>query len=957
MRNVVLYPTYEYALRMRKMAADQAAFDSFATLHTTPSAFFLQAWDVWGDERKIVDGVERKIIVQSLLQQQSVLASTPGTIEALARFIGDYAGLPTLLGEGLARIKEKESLSENTSGVECAIGDVIQAYFETLKTKRFIELGEAIAYLSAVIPQTSFSFKAQPVLSESMKAFFAKRGVLPDYISEPPSSDKFWGMHQANGFSTVLLKPAGVDVQAFQIQSYIERVLQKRSKKSEERSADRFQIGIIAPNIQALHTRLTPVLLTSSASRGERAKIQLRDYVAFTHTEFGKALKALYLLLTQDPQWIEATTTFARSPYAEIRKETLEVDDDARAHGAEMLGETDHADKRSDLSQRMLIARKINAYLRSHHGTTPADAWAMLQKYFITPEYFEEFLTDFDASAGLAYFTDLANHIFAGDEVARRREVSAICAMRDVYDKAREYIAHPYDVLYLLDSLRVQVSYCHDNKTSKRAYVDGCADESRATSLDPSADGQLNDVCDIEIVCMGKNAMRSLMPDSYDVLIVADATSDDFSVVDKPGALESMRLALGLPESRGKIDEAYSTIASLMSAVRKELVFSVPQKNGKAEDVYPAFFCSEIVTHAPQVLQEEMGEEDLEATLTVCDEQMRVQMRGDDGYQSWSLATIGSLQTFSLIDMIRTVQEDNVLLPLLSPTDLETYHECPYKWFISKRIRPASINEGFDLLAAGNFVHAVFYSLYNELHKQGISRITPDDLDGAHRLLDSVIDQQMADQQKEKKGYIPMNKNEEGIYAQLIAALHNNLIYQAECFAGFAPTKLESSIEVNDEIDFAGARLHGRVDRIDTNREDGFIVIDYKGSVSKKGCGSKAQTRDEVELPRNLQALIYAQAIKRQQEKKPYGAFYLNYKAKDPKNFLAGSYNPAVFDLGQFATKKSEVELSFDIYLDQIEALCESLVGSLRSGNIAPNPQSSEACQWCPAFGCPLRLM
>ena len=927
LRNVILYPTYEYALRMRKRVADQADVDAFGKLFTTPGTYFMQAWDVWGDERKIVDEVERKIIMQSLLQQQEVLGTTPGTIESLARFVKDYAGLPALREESALLLQETEESLDHSFAIKYAVCKVIRNYFETLTEKNLIEFGDAIRYLGGVIPETQYTFIAQPVLTESMKDFFAERSVLPDYINVSPSSDEFWEQLQDNVPNTTLLKPAGVDAQSLQIQVYIKDVLQKRHY---ERIDTPLRIGIIAPDIQALYVRLASLLLTIATSYHERIKLEVQDYVAFTHTEFGKALKAIWLLYKQDPSWIEAATTFARSPYAEMRS------------GAEGV-------------HKGTIARELNRYLRSHHGATPVDAWIKLQENFTTLEYFEEFLTDINSGTGLLYFIELANTVFAADEVARHREVHALCAMRDVYHKACGYLTDLHDVWYLLESLRVPVAYCHTNYPAIGTDInDVDIDNTDANNINETNrnDAALKKATGVEIVCMSKDAIRSLIPDSFDMLIVSDATSDDFSVVDKPGALEDLRVALGLPQEQKRIDEAYNTIASFVNAVREELVFSVPQKNGNAEEVYPAFFCSEIMAHTSHLHEMTLGEDNLEATLTVCDAQLCAQMCFEDDYESLPVATPGTLQTCSLIDMIPTVQQDCVRMPLLSPTELEAYRDCPYKWFTSQCIRPESLDYGFDALAAGNFVHAVFCSLYTTLHEQGIKRVTSDNLEVAHRVLASVIDEQMAKQIKEKQGYIPMDKNEESIYEQLVACLHANLIYQSECFSGFAPTELEYHIATSDGIDFAHARLHGRIDRVDTNDTGGYIVVDYKGSITNKYGGSKAETRDEVELPKNLQALIYAQAFKKLQDKKlqdarPCGAFYLNYKAKEPKGLLAGSYNPAVLDVGQFTTKGSEVAISFEVYLDQIEELYKPFVDALCSGDIVPNPQSKHACEWC----------
>lgn len=903
MRNVIFYPTYTYALQMRKRAASSVTPDSFGTLHTTPHAYFLESWDVWGDERNIIDGVERKLIVQSLLSQQDELSSTAGTIEAIARFIGDYAGLPNLRTESQRIVQEFHVATDKTNVTEYTVCSVIVNYFNELDEKHLIEQGDAITYLSDVIPPAQYSFVAYPMLTLPMQQFFKDRKESLDSITGVLSSDNFWENQQGDIPPITVLKPTGIDAQPLHIQRELERLIATLRNKE---LGNTMRIGLISPNIQALYVRLAPVLLRMATLQENKITLSLQTRVPFTHTEFGKALFAFWSLLLQEPSWKEATTTFARSPYAEIS---------------------------GDVS-RSTLARSLNTYVRSHQGVTPADAWMQLKEKFTTPDYFEEIITSFDSKTGLSYFTGLANSLFAGDEVARRCEVGAIGALHDIYDKAHAYLRDPYDVRYLLESVQIPISYC-------------CSNYSHETEL------IVRDT-DVEIICMDKQALGSLTPESFDVLVVADATSDDYSVIDKPGALESLRLALELPEKTKRIEEAYTTIASLRDAAKEKLVFSIPQKNAQAEETYPALFYSELAAHASEIQEEILGEDDLVATLTVCDTETCVQMREHDGYETWPSTTKEALRSFSLIDMIPTVQEDGAVVPVLSPTDIEIYHDCPYKWFISKRIRPESLDAGFDALAAGNFVHAVFCSLYARLHELGIKRITSDNLEEAHRILQETLESCMADQMIKKRGYIPMDKNQEGIYERLVTALHDNLDYQALCFSGFDPAQFEYEITQDDGVDYAHARLRGRVDRVDTNKQGDFIVIDYKGSV-KKDAGTKAETREEVILPAYVQALVYAQALKKLQGRKPYGAFYLNYKAKDTKNLLAGSYNPVQLDIGRFASKKSEVVLSFDVYLDQIEELCIPLIDALRAGMIAPNPQSADSCNWCPAYACPKR--
>ena len=73
--------------------------------------------------------------------------------------------------------------------------------------------------------------------------------------------------------------------------------------------------------------------------------------------------------------------------------------------------------------------------------------------------------------------------------------------------------------------------------------------------------------------------------------------------------------------------------------------------------------------------------------------------------------------------------------------------------------------------------------------------------------------------------------------------------------------------------EYGGALLVGKVDRIDVDDEGNAVIVDYKGSVK----ASHQIAGKTIEAPGKVQALMYAQAIKRQLGLNVVGAFYVSY--------------------------------------------------------------------------------
>ena len=104
-----------------------------------------------------------------------------------------------------------------------------------------------------------------------------------------------------------------------------------------------------------------------------------------------------------------------------------------------------------------------------------------------------------------------------------------------------------------------------------------------------------------------------------------------------------------------------------------------------------------------------------------------------------------------------------------------------------------------------------------------------------------------------------------------------------------------------------------------------------------------------------MQALVYAQALRSALDGMAcVGALYLSYRTKDAARLAAGSFSPLQYDAAAVASKKSQVPVSFERFLDAVEQAIAPAVQAMEGGAIAPDPAPG-ACCWCPVPYCERR--
>ena len=343
-------------------------------------------------------------------------------------------------------------------------------------------------------------------------------------------------------------------------------------------------------------------------------------------------------------------------------------------------------------------------------------------------------------------------------------------------------------------------------------------------------------------------------------------------------------------------------------------------------------------------------------------------------------------------------------LPLLSASQIETYLECPYKWFTQRRIKISQVDTEFAPMQMGTFIHRVLELTHATLLAEALgcdvaevdsavepmllqdiagSRITSDTLDHAKQVLDTCFAQVWDEQfnninRASSNELIPHSIQERKQVENIRENLKNLLEFEASHFVGYQPRFFELRFGREENVvEYAGAQFTGSIDRVDVNAHGQALIIDYKHKNTNdlKAYSAKLSLDSELSkeiLPRHVQSAIYAQIMRKQLTKyelEPVAAIYLGTKEqKDKPSFaLAGMATEAATEhiwnihpedkkvRDQAVMVVSQNSAEFADYLDAWENLIAQKVQAMLSGDVRANPCDKDACKYCPVKLCDKR--
>jgi RecB family exonuclease len=271
-----------------------------------------------------------------------------------------------------------------------------------------------------------------------------------------------------------------------------------------------------------------------------------------------------------------------------------------------------------------------------------------------------------------------------------------------------------------------------------------------------------------------------------------------------------------------------------------------------------------------------------------------------------------------------------------SPTALQNYASCPYRFFLYAvhRLAPreeAEAIEEMDALQRGSLVHDVQFELLTRLRAERLLPVTPDSLDRARDLLDEVLEQ-VARRHREKLAPAIARVWEDGITA-IRADLREWLRRASEDDTGFVPWRFELSFglperrprdpdSVMEDVAIeAGIRLRGSIDLVERRADGAIRVTDHKtGKV-------RFEEGKVISGGEHLQPVLYALVAERMfaGERVVGGRLYYCTSA------------------GGFEARDVPLD---DQARDAARAVADAVGTALASGFLPAAP-ADRACDWC----------
>jgi RecB family exonuclease len=245
-------------------------------------------------------------------------------------------------------------------------------------------------------------------------------------------------------------------------------------------------------------------------------------------------------------------------------------------------------------------------------------------------------------------------------------------------------------------------------------------------------------------------------------------------------------------------------------------------------------------------------------------------------YQRWSRKWTVSDGLLSPSETVRQIMAKHTLgLRSFSPTALQDYARCPYRFFLHsiQRLAPREVPEAIDELdplQRGSLIHDVQFLLFARLQKDGLLPVRPGNLGQARQRLDEVLADVAARYRDDLAPAID-RVWEDGV-AAIRADLREWLRKASEDDSGYVPWRFELSFglehrskrrqadphSVPGAVDLdCGIQLRGSIDLIERQLSGLTRVTDHK---TGKAVVKRTQL---IEGGKSLQPLLYALAAEK----------------------------------------------------------------------------------------------
>ncbi|MDB1905629.1 PD-(D/E)XK nuclease family protein [Collinsella aerofaciens] len=983
-RAVLLAPTFAELDLCRHDAAEAGI--SLGIDYKTPTSWLRSLWELLGDGRGFVDNLQRQMLFSDMVTRLDdadlqPLSRSQGTVRMLARMARDV--LPGVAGTGAERCRGDNCQPEPKSDAEARVFELLRAYAGDLDRRDMVEPCEAADIMAGALADslptctravcvrgiTSFTYallellsavannggevvvllaREQAAMREELAVAFDARGVLFEVAplgEDAVASDAACGTAAQPAFIEV----AGPHARAHAYADAIDDLV-KTCRGSEvdgvATPADPVRVLVVSAR--------APQLFVELASRLAARHIasETTEFTAFSQSIAGRQFTALAGLIERmkaaDEGMASKTEWWPAPELTDWIYSPLSGADAASARGF---------DKNMRLSRSKTAAgvksllQSVQGQVRGARKAASDDNW-FKNVPCVVSDVFQALWRDKPVTAlkaMLAVAEALPDRALGGlDGQARRQAETALLrhAIDILMNDARALDVSQAATVPVLDGVRTKV----DKRSTAYDY------ETYEVDRTPRAQVRFVSLADASV----------LRPGGYDAVLFADVDLDSYPLSHEEGPLATLMAEL----RRDGVSLEPAALLRVrfgraMQATSGPVALARVTHDRQARECYPAAVWTELRAHAEAAGAAKstcVGEGDIIADFDpAAGEGLKRERVTCEAPQHLSDEAIPYL-----VLRRRDGEGENApLVPrLTSASQIEAYSTCPLCWFVSYRVKPQSIDAGFDNMEKGNFVHDVLEHLHARLPQEGMERVTPENLPRAQELLHEVFDETLAEHAG-KRGtegpLVPLSPVEERQVAEILPQLEGVLAYESEALAPFAPRYLEFAFN-ELKVEYAGWPLGGRIDRVDVDAENRAVVIDYKHRTGVEEFKLADPTvRDEESgtapiddprwLPPHTQTLIYAQAMRRALDLDTRAALYFSTKGGKPA--LRGAASAELLEEergdGRIPGLKKGFpgeggSMDFDALLDRVEAGIAERLRELEAGNVAAvDPASTQA--------------
>ena len=942
-RSVLLAPSFERARDAQRALAGVEGL-GLGVQATTPLAWVGERWGVWGDGRRIVDGLARealclRVVARAAATEGSLVNNNPGTRSLLCGLVA--RGLPSLRG----------GRPEGLTDAEAAVASLARDYDAELASLGLVEACDVMELLPGMLSQdggaqmVAVGLENVPTCQLRLLARLSRdrevtvvlraldapaaepgREAVRELIDLAKSEGARLDVAEERGCEEPG-RPAELAALASSLFVHTDNpVPASGAVRVVLPAGPSAELAAIAEEVCALATagsRSVVVVAPDAiftwrglagrlAARGISTRARLR--APLCSTESGRALLELVDGVSSLAELAAEWPAPRRLPNRDVRVELRDMSWWPPRGLSDFL-----ASRISGVDAAR--ARALDAQWRSNRLLTPAAVLEQLQN---------ERSTSAACAAALR-------------ELLRGRVGS--CASKllaPIVEDGKKDDSSLEAVAVLGQALSVGMSL----KECGYSAGDACGDALALRELWSAASALLSNssvAIRPERIVEGSACMATILPASsfeaaplsFDAVVLCGQTSVESPVSAADDVLHAMLGAYGVERPRSAMAAARARLDAALRAARRSVSFERCLFSADSKECFSGVMMSEALASyglsasaSADELSQVLGEE----SVSLRGELQISENAAEAGASPVSAggcrpSPAGRIDA-ALASCVMPPQEGSASgLPLLSASQIETYLECPYKWFSLRRLRLHDADAGFGGAEAGTFAHRVLEVTHRNLlasaqaraegtdalfrieaeDPEGMqseayvaeaerlvalaqadpstrlegSRVDASTLAAARALLSKEFDGHLAHQYQLKRGKRPMpqalvphTSAEEGSLVSLRCDLESLLGYESEILAGFEPRYFEWSFgKRGTYVEYAGVQLTGTVDRIDVDAHGQAAVIDYKhkgarGFASEydafgEGGAAAAMGVGGLILPRRVQSLIYGQVVRR----------------------------------------------------------------------------------------------